>query len=44
LFSFLAEPLDGGKDFVGGFGPFEGFWIFVVVIDACADVGFELGG
>jgi hypothetical protein len=44
LFSFRAEPLFGGKDFVGGLGPFEGFWLVVVVIDEIADVGFELGG
>lgn len=39
-----TETLDGGKDIVGGFGPFEGLWIVVVAFDKGEDVGFELAG
>ena len=39
-----TEAFDGGEDVVGGFGPLEGFGVFVVLVDEGADVGFELAG
>ena len=44
MFDAEAESLDGGEDFVGGFGPFEGLWVLVVLVDEGADVSFELAG
>ena len=39
-----TEAFDGGEDVGGGFGPFEGLRVFVVLFDEGADVGFELAG
>src|SRR5215207_7128205 len=40
----LPRAFDGGEDFVGGFGPPEGFGIFVVPVDEGTDIGFERSG
>ncbi len=38
----MAEALDCGEDFVGGFSPSEGLWVGVMLIDEASDIGFEL--
>ncbi len=42
MINLLAEALDGSEDFVGRFGPAEGLWVGVMLIDEAADIGFEL--
>jgi hypothetical protein len=38
----LAEAFDRGEDFVGGFCPTIGLWIFVVALDEGMDVDLQL--
>ena len=39
-----AEPLDGGEDVIGGFGPFEGFGVLVCRVDVVEDGALQLLG
>jgi hypothetical protein len=44
LLCSLAEPLDCGEDFIGGFDPFVWLWVLVVSGNEGDDIVFELSG